>query len=361
MNKALGILPLIVLSLLAAIWTGWLRLGWSLPLPNAVAQHGALMVNSFLATLVFLERAVTVKSRWLLLLPAVNGISVLFFLGHQPAVAQGLLIAGSGGFLLLCGYFAGRYKELYYYVFLAGAFCLLSGNIILFHTHFYPYAVSWWMAFLLLTIVAERLELSRFLALNNAQRAWLLAALGGLLLSLFVPFHLNGSLYFSVALVAVAAWLLRYDMARRSVRMAGQHRYSGALLLVGYAWLPVTALLLTAGRQTAFGYDAALHAFFIGFVFSMIFSHAPIILPAVLRLPVKLYRPVLYLWFALLQLTLVARMAADWAGACEVRRWAGLLNGVVILLFFTTVALTLRRELSRRKMSPRANLHPVLQ
>lgn len=348
MNKAIIVLPLVLLSLLTAIWSGWLRIGWVLPLSQSAAQHGALMVGSFLSTLIFLERAVTFRQKWVLLLPFVNGLSVVFFLLGQPSAALLCLIAGSAGFWAMCAFFIYKYEELFYYVFFVGAFCLLSGNVILYKTNFYPNAVNWWMAFLLLTIVAERLELSRFLSLSRGQRAWLVASLTACMATLFVPFHWYGNIFFAGTLVAVAAWLLSNDMARRSLKVKGQHRYSAALLLTGYGWLLATAAWLITGSQLAFGYDAALHSFFIGFVFSMIFSHAPIILPAVLKLPIKLFRPSLYGWFFLLQASLVARIVGDMLSNVEVRRIGGLLNGVAILLFFINVAVIVRQELRKR-------------
>jgi hypothetical protein len=348
MNKAILILPLVLLSLLSAIWSGWLRIGWVLPVSQSAAQHGALMVGSFLSTLIFLERAVTFRQKWVLLLPFVNGLSVVFFLVGQTSAALLCLIAGSAGFWMMCGYFIYKYEEQYYYVFFAGAFCLLAGNVILYKTNFYPNAVNWWMAYLLLTIVAERLELSRFLSLSKGQRAWLVGSLTACMATLFVPFHWYGNILFAGTLVAVAAWLLSNDMARRSLKVKGQHRYSALLLLIGYGWLLVTAGWLVVGKQLAFGYDAALHSFFIGFVFSMIFSHAPIILPAVLKLPIKLFRPSLYGWFFLLQASLLVRIVGDMISNVPVRRVGGLLNGVAILLFFINVAVIVRQELGKR-------------
>ena len=65
-NKAILIFPFIILSLLSAIWSGWLRIGWNFPITNIAAQHGALMVNSFLASLIFLERAVVFRNKWVI-------------------------------------------------------------------------------------------------------------------------------------------------------------------------------------------------------------------------------------------------------------------------------------------------------
>jgi hypothetical protein len=349
MKRVAPVLPLIFLSLLAAIWAGWIRIGWSLPLSNLSAQHGGLMVNSFLASLIFLERAVTFKKVWWLALPFVNAFSLVAFLVHQPLLAQGLWVVGSLGFTALCSYFVYRYRELYYFVFLAGAFCLASGNVILLRTDAYSDAVTWWMEFLLLTIVAERLELSRFLGLTKAKQSLLLGCLLTLLLSLFWPLHLGGNTAFAISLSATAIWLLRYDMARHSVKVKGQHRYSALLLIAGYVWLLITAGLLMVQKSLPFGYDAVLHSFFVGFVFSMIFSHAPIILPAIAKMPVKIYRPFLYGWFGLLQFSLLLRVLGDVLGHPGLRETGGLANGAVILLFFVSVAALFRTEVANRK------------
>jgi hypothetical protein len=132
----------------------------------------------------------------------------------------------------MCAFFIYRYKELYYYIFFAGALCLFYGNVIIWKTKFYPNAITWWMGFLLFTIVAERLELSRFIGLSNFKRNLLLSALVFVGIGLIWPFHLHGNIIFAVALFAVALWLLTYDMAWYAVRKKGQHRYSGILLII---------------------------------------------------------------------------------------------------------------------------------
>jgi hypothetical protein len=349
MNKAVLILPFIVLTLITAVWSGWIRIGINLPLTAVAVQHGSLMINGFLASLIFLERAVTFKNKWILLLPFINAVSLVAVAFGSYSVAHIIHIACSFGFMLMCAWFIYKHKELYYYVFFAGAFCLLTGNIILFRTELYPAAIIWWMQFLLFTIVAERLELSRFLPLSSSTRLLLMIILSAVLITAFIPFHLKGNIAFAFSLFATAAWLLKYDMALKSIRTKGQHRYSGALLITGYAWLIITSVLLVLEKKLTLGYDAVLHSFFIGFVFSMIFSHAPIILPAVAKLPIKIYRPMLYTWFVLLQASLIVRIVADLAEEIELRRWAGLVNGIAILLFLVTIAFIVNQELSKRK------------
>lgn len=348
-KSLLFVLPLIVLALASAVWSGWLRMGFGLPVVQAAPHHGGFMVNSFLAALIFLERAAGFRQKWVLCLPFVQAVSVVFFLTGNLSVAFACLLVGSLGFVGLCGYFLFRYKEFYYVVFLAGALFLLHGNAVLAYRANYPVAVNSWMGFLLLTIVAERLELSRFLGLSSTKRALLMACLALIVGGLLVGWLTGNSVLLAVSFLLTAVWLLRYDMARRNLKIKGQHRYSGLLLLVGYGWLFATALFQFFAARVPFAYDAILHSFFIGFVFSMIFSHAPIIFPAVARLPVKIYRPVLYVWFAVLQVSLVMRLAGDAAGNVPLRKTGGVLNGIAILVFFATVAVTVWQEAQKRK------------
>lgn len=349
MNKAVLILPLVVLTLIIAIWSGWIRIGIDLPVTAVATQHGSLMINGFLASLIFLERAVTFKNKLILLLPFTNASSLIAVAAGWYSVAHLIHIFCALGFMLMCAWFIYKHKELYYYVFFAGAFCLLTGNIVLFRTELYPAAIIWWMQFLLFTIVAERLELSRFLPLRSSRRLLLMIILSTVLISAFIPFHLQGNIVFGFALSATAFWLFKYDMAFKSIKAKGQHRYSGILLITGYVWLIITSVLLIVEKNMSFGYDAVLHSFFIGFVFSMIFSHAPIILPAVAKLPIKIYRPFLYVWFMVLHLSLILRIIADILEQTEVRKWAGMINGIAILLFFVTIIFIVRQELLKRK------------
>ena len=347
MNKAVFVIPFIIVCLLAAIWSGWIRIGISLPVTKLAAHHGSLMINGFLASLILLERATTFHRKIILLLPLINAASVLMGIFNIPYFEL-VHLGCCAGFVLMCIYFIYRYKELYYYVFLAAAICLLAGNIVLYKTHLYPAAIVWWMEFLLFTIVAERLELTQFLPLKTSRKILLIGSLALVFISGILPFHLYGNIAFAIALAFTAFWLLKYDMAYKSIKAKGQHRYSGLLLITGYCWLIVTAIVFIAWNNFAFGYDAVIHSFFIGFVFSMIFSHAPIILPAVLKMPVKIFRPRLYLWFVLLQASLLVRVIADIAEDAACRKYAGFTTGIIILVFFINIVLNVRSELKKR-------------
>lgn len=159
------------------------------------------------------------------------------------------------------------------------------------------------------------------------------------MVSLFLPDA--GTRLAGIGLVAMAAWLGRYDLARRTVRMSGLTRFVALALLAGFAWLAVTGLAWFAFGATTAGpaYDASLHAVFLGFVISMVFGHAPIILPAVLRRPLP-YHPRFYVHLVLLHAGLLLRivggdlLASD--GAFVV---GGVVNVIALLVFAVSSAL----------------------
>jgi hypothetical protein len=130
-----------------------------------------------------------------------------------------------------------------------------------------------------------------------------------------------------------------FDVARHTVRTSGLPRYSAAALLSGYVWLGVAGLLAVRWGAVAAGppYDAMLHALFVGFVFSMIFGHAPIIVPAVLGRGIA-YRPAFYAHLGLLHASLALRIFGDFWPWLPGRQWGGLLNALAIVLFFANIA-----------------------
>ncbi|MBR7517969.1 hypothetical protein KC217_20055, partial [Mycobacterium tuberculosis] len=95
-----------------------------------------------------------------------------------------------------------------------------------------------------------------------------------------------------------------------TLRRPGQTGFMATCMSLGYVWLGIAGVLLLAAAPTniAFGYDAVLHAILIGFVFSMVFGHALIILPAVVRVRL-VYRRALYLPLAALHASVVLRVA----------------------------------------------------
>lgn len=346
-------MPLILLSLILGIWAGWIRVGWAFPFPISpiAGKHGAIMVGSFLGTLISLERAVVLKKNWVMIVPALSGASLVFFLLDMDTWAFVALTAGSLGQAIIMGYFLEKYKQSYMIILFAGSLCWLVGNLMLLTYNMYPLAVSWWIGFLLLIITGERLELTQFLPIRKNSRRILVVALAVFVAGIIMPFHGNGRLLAAIGLIFTGIWLLKFDMATKSVKKHGQHRFSALLLLTGHGWLIATGALILSGDLYGFLYDAVLHAFFIGFVFSMIFAHGPVILPGVLGIAVKPYHASLYIWAFALEISLVIRIIADLLSMPELRMWAAMVNGLSMLAFFVSMAVLIYLGVRKSKLA----------
>ncbi|GAB4397946.1 MAG: hypothetical protein OHK0052_20700 [Anaerolineales bacterium] len=344
-----------MLALLAALWGGLLRMGWQFPVvqPNWIAQHGVLMVAGFFGTLIHLERAVALGKGWAYVGVAINAIGALLLTLHRfPIVGAFALVLGSLLLLLIFAAALRAHLNEHTLVMAGGALSLAIGNILwVFGTSVYQ-LVLWWAAFLVLTIAGERLEMTRMLNLGAPARrlfraALLLYALG--LLGLFVDTNIGARLN-GIGSIALAVWLLRNDIARRTIRQTGITRFIAICLLSGYVWL-----LIAGGLSLIYGipaggasYDAMLHAIFLGFVFSMIFGHAPIIFPAVLGLQV-VYTRWFYLPLGALHSALLIRTLGDLTGNLPARQWGGLLNALIIVLYLGMLLLpTLAARLRNR-------------
>ena len=332
-----------VLAFLGALWGGLLRLGWPLPVVSSVAAfHGPLMVSGFLGTVIGMERAVALGRPWAYAAPLAAGLGALALMTGRPGgVGPLLLTAASLGLAAVFLAILRRQAALFTVVMTLGAGAWLAGQVLWLWGWPLHRVVLWWAAFLVLTIAGERLELSRLVRISGVGRAAFLAAialfLAGLVLTGIAADA--GARLSGVGLVVLALWLARYDVARRTVRQPGLTRFIALCLLSGYVWLGAAGLLAIVGGGVAAGpqYDALLHMLFLGFVFSMIFGHAPIIFPAVLGWRVT-FRPTFYAHLGLLHLTLILRVAGDLLTWLPARRWGGLLNVLALLLFFVNTA-----------------------
>jgi hypothetical protein len=151
---------------------------------------------------------------------------------------------------------------------------------------------------------------------------------------------------FGASLIALALWLATFDLARRTIAMPGFARYAAIALLGGYAWLALGGVAWIAyGAGYLVARDAALHALGLGFVVTMIFAHAPIVVPVIarvrLRFTAAFYVPVVLL-FASLAIRLLP-VVADPAW----RRIGGVLNAAAIAVFVDTLLASI--ALGRRK------------
>jgi len=348
-------------ALLGGLWAGVLRLGWTGPLlqPRLPAAHGPLMVCGFLGTVVSLERAVALDRGWAFLAPGLTGAGAVLALAGVGGVIGPLLItAGSLGLVVIFGVVLSIQTVPFAVVMTSGAVAWLGGNLLWLNGWPVHALVPWWIGFPVLTIAGERLELSRMLFHADWTKRLFLGLVGllgaGLLLSVEAPdlgFRVMGA-----GLAAVALWLGVYDLARRTVRAEGLPRFIAVCLLAGYAWLfGGGGLALYFGNTGAgFVYDATLHAVFVGFVFSMIFGHAPVIFPSVLGVSIP-YRPLFYGHVILLHVSLVLRVGGDLAVVEPLRRTGAWGNAAAVLLFLGATGVSVLRavpEADGQKIAP---------
>jgi hypothetical protein len=337
--------PLLILGfvgLVVGAGAGLARLGWTVPAVAATASalHGPLMIGGFFGVVIALERAVAIGRAWAYAAPLCAGLGGVAAVSGATTVAPWLFFAGSLGFVAASIDVYRRQRALFTFTLGLGALCWAVGNVAWALGSPVHEIVAWWLAFLILTIAGERLELSRFMPPSPiATRMFvaILVTLGAGLAGARWPW---GGVLFAAGLLALALWLGKQDIARRTVRGKGLTRFIAVCLLSGYAWLAVGgSVMLSAGGLVpgSPAYDAALHALALGFVFSMVFGHAPIIFPAVLRVAVP-YHPWFYVPLALLHGSLLVRLAGDAMGDFAWTRAGGLGNAVALLAFIVGTA-----------------------
>jgi hypothetical protein len=310
-----------ILSLLVGAAGGLARIGWDLGAlpPGAIASHGPLMVAGFLGTLIGLERAVAYGRRWAYSAPLLTGAGALLVIASDPAAAgRGIVAVGAAAACAVLVAALYRHPSRWTATQAVGAASFAVGCALWAAGWSVPRLLPWWQAFLVLTIVGERLELSRILQPTRAAMA-LFSALVGLevLAALLSSLQLDwGVRLGGVAWLGLALWLGRWDLARRALRSPGLPRFMATAVLSGHVWLGAAGVLALAFGGVAAGpaYDAVVHALFMGFVFAMIFGHAPVIFPSVLGLPLA-FRGRFYAHLALLHAGVLLRVASDLAGS----------------------------------------------
>lgn len=386
-SARLGFSLLAATLVLAAVAGGLLRAGAAWPLlqgsalvSQAAGAHAALMLSAFLGLVIALERAVAVKRTWAFLAPAAAGCSgVLLLLDRYPAAAAlGVLAAATS--VAVHTVVWRRQPAAHTALLLLAALSWLVGNGLYAAGCSIGAVLPWWFALVVLTIAAERLEMTRLtrrpaVALPALLGIVALLGAGAALSSLSsptsapawapalapVPVSLQawGGVLYGAALSALALWLAVFDIARRTVFAPGLARYMAVSLLAGYAWLALAGLAWLGTALGCPGRDLALHALGLGFILSMVMGHAPVILPALL--PVKLRFGVgFYLPLLALHASLLLRLVGG-IGHPTWRTLGAELNAAALLLFALTLAASAwaaRRAAARpRAWPPQAGQH----
>lgn len=331
--------------------TGLVRIGYLLPsaIANAAQFHAAFMISGFLGTLISLERAVALGRWWAYLAPIASAVGVVAL--FATAASQAALLFLSASFILLVGTLSLLARQWAFFVVLlaVAAACWGMGTLEWLCGSATPDVAGWWLNFLVLTVAAERIELSRLLKPPRVHPVVVALSAAALIVGASRhEFSVGLALCSGFGLLVLSTWLVRYDVALRTIHQSGQPRFSATCMLAGYGWIGVAAILLLAAPPSTngFSYDAAIHAIAIGFVFSMIFGHAPIILPAVTGMRIR-YTPLAFVPLALLHLSVAMRVAGDVGELLTLRRISGLATILAIIGYTTSLLLTSPKEAAR--------------
>ena len=338
----LALLMLALAALAAGVSGGLVRLGAPLSVSTSAGSHGALMIAGFLGTVISLERAVALGGALALGAPLASGLGTVALLAGLPSEAAVLWLLAPMLLFAVSVAIVRRQAQTHTVLLAVAAVAWGVGNA-LNASGRTAAALPWWFTFLVLTIAAERLEMTRLVKRPPRIRALFHGAIAivvaGAALSLFAP--AAGGVLFGAGLLALAAWLAAFDIARYTVTTRDFARYAAVALLGGYAWLAVAGLAwiaMASGAPQA--RDAAMHALGLGFVFSMILGHAPLIVPVIARARMR-YVPFFYVPLALLHASLFVRLLPG-LGDATLRLAGGVLNAAAIATFALTVAWSLR-------------------
>lgn len=347
-----------LLALLTGLNAAALRLGVRAPLdaPDMAAIHGILMVYGFLGTAILLERSVALRTvrpgsrLWAYVAPAASGVAVVVLVLESLGVLPGgrlapALLWGLSFTLLLVTYVIvwQIQPSIAVLIQLLGALAGMGGILLWGRGYEVAQIVPWWAMFLVLTIVGERLELARIAFLRAGTETRILfetcAVMVSLLLTMLNPelgYPLLGAA--AAVLIVDVAW---NDVARKTIFSHGLTRFMAACMLAGYGWALVGAgIWIVKGPVfSGYAYDAVIHSLTIGFALSMVFAHAPVIVPAIARRSLP-YSPVMWTPWALLQLGLIMRILAGARGSELAWQFGGSLDVIAVVVFvLSTLAL----------------------
>ena len=349
-----------MVALLSGLDAALLRLGLKAPVASMdlASLHGVLMIFGFLGAAITLERAVALQSDrrrislWAFLSPvaAVAGTSLaLTQIALHGAEATRLLpaLAWSASMALLVGIYVVVWRKQPMIAVLIQALGAVAGlaGILLWGRGFeIAQIVPWWCAFLIFTIIGERLELARITFARGSTEARVLGEVNltcvGLVMTLFAP--ALGYPLLGLALVIVAIDTAHHDIALRTIRLPGAPRFMAACMLAGYAWMIVAGSIwvIRGPVFSGYGYDTVVHALTIGFALSMVLAHAPVIIPAIARRDLPYNRAMWAVWGSL-QLGFVVRGLAGAPMAPGAWQFGGALDIAGVLAFVVVTVTTI--------------------
>lgn len=338
-----GALILGALCFLFAIFLGIWRIavtrGFNLPpIPESWPPHGEIMLGGFLASLIMFERMIALPINGLIWVPYVYATSALMLHSGNP-FARYIHFAALAGWLLHRWFAYRKFHRWEKPLIESVAFVTLT-SALMYPGGFVarPEVALQGLAFPIAVIAVERLEMS-FLIKKTGSRLVLIGLIGWCLLWNALSWrgipNLSVMGFITLLLVASIAF---YDATLRVAQkqIDGIHKFLRSALMLSYVWLFLAGLTMTASSQisSAIFKDVLFHLIGLGFIFTMILGHAPLILSATLgelsskRIPL--------IPFILFQLGTLLRILGDFALMKSVPfwQWTGWISGLIHMISF---------------------------
>ena len=222
----------------------------------------------------------------------------------------------------------------------------------------------WWMVFLVLTIVGERLELAHVSFVGRYVEPVLIASSAAAVLSLPLQLMLPpvGYAVLGLALLALLVTMLLNDTAIKTWKVRGVTGFMGVCMLLGYAWALFASILWIFGVYGDNGYwaDMGIHALALGFAISMVIAHVCVIVPSVIRRAMP-YSPVLWLPLSLLHLGLVLRLLGAARGVSALWQTGDFIDVIAVFsLILCVLGMNIYAASRRRRnKNKRSAAHPA--
>jgi hypothetical protein len=342
-------------AVVLGIWRIAITRGFLLPpIPEWIPMHGHIMIGGFLAALIIFERMIALRIDGLVWVPYVYVLSALFLQVQRPSIQMihGIALAGWLFHRWLSFRTFHRWEKplVESVAFIMLSFALISPGGL---SARIEVAVSA-LAFPIAVIAVERLELSMQFKKKGAKIV-LFGLIAWCMLWIFSTWRgIPNLTVMGIITLILVSFLTFYDASLRTRTNQSAHNLHGFLklaLVIAYLWLFAGGIVMSfwSAVSAAIVKDLLFHLFGLGFIFTMILGHAPLILPAALGKFPPGKAPLIP--FFVFQTATLIRIVGDFAlmQSVLVWQWTGWITGVANALAFFMYLGTLFLSLKRQK------------